>query len=253
MSIAYNIQDLTLFKMPMARFIDRYHVILIDVCSTLMFNHDRFGPGEDYFSTYTQLAGNSLSPTEVSAIIQHMFEDIVAAEKLEANYDPFPSLRDFLLRASPPPGLPEDELWRIENVFAQHECGRIPHTVADAVLVLSETHPLGIVSNIWSLTHVFEAELARAGIRDLFQVRVWSSDLGCLKPAGRIFQAALEYFDLPNEQVLYVGDTFMRDVVGAKRLGMAAAWVNANGIPVPQEYQVEPDLIVGRINDLLAA
>ncbi len=239
--------------MPQKRFIDRYQAILLDVCSTLMFDHDRFGPGEDYFNTYTQLGGVKLSPTELSAIIQHMFEDIVATENVEANFDSFPSLRDFLLRADLPPGLPEDELWHIEMVFAQHECGRIPHPVADAVLVLSETHPLGVVSNIWSLTQVFEAELARAGIRDLFRVRVWSSDYGCIKPAERIFQSALEYFDLPNEQVLYVGDTFMRDVVGAKRLGMAAAWVNANGSPVPLEFGVEPDLVVGRISDLLAA
>ncbi len=239
--------------MPPTHFIDRYRAILIDVCSTLMFDHDRFGPDEDYFDTYTQLGGNLLSPEKLSTIIQHMFEDILATEVLEAYFDPFPSLRDFLLRAGPPPSLPEDELWRLEMVFARHECGRIPHPVADAVLVLSETHPLGIVSNIWSLAQVFDAELARAGIRDLFQVRVWSSDYGCIKPAGRLFQAALEYFDLPNEQVLYVGDTFMRDVVGAKRLGMAAAWVNAGESPLPQEYGVQPDIVVRRIGDLLAA
>lgn len=238
--------------MPTSRFIDRYQVLLIDVCSTLMFDHDRFGPQEDYSHIYTQLGGNQLSPEALTTIIQRMFVDIVEAEKQEANFDPFPSLRDFLLRADPPPGLPEEELRRIEVVFARHECGRIPPAIADAVLVLSETHPLGIVSNIWSLTSVFEDELARARIKDLFQVRVWSSDYGCIKPAERLFWTALEYFDCPLERVLYVGDTYMRDVYGAKRLGMHAAWVNANGSPLPQEYGVQPDIIVRTVCDLLA-
>lgn len=233
------------------RFIDRYQVILLDVCSTMMFDHDRFAPGEDYFYTYTQSGGFLLVPEQLTTIIQHMFADIVETEKHEANFDPFPSLRDFLLRASPPAGLPEDELWRIEIVFAQHECGRIPPEVADAVLVLSETHPLGILSNIWSLASVFEAELARAGIKDLFQARVWSSDYGCIKPAERLFWTALEYFDVPLDRVLYVGDTFMRDVYGAKRLGVHAAWVNANGSPLPAQYGVKPDIVVSSVCDLL--
>lgn len=237
----------------MPRFIDRYQAILIDVCSTLMFDHDRFGPEEDYHKGYTNLCGNILTPERLSSIINQMFETIVEAEKLETNFDPFPSIREFLLQTDLPPDLPEEELARIEMVFAQHECGRIPYAVADAVLVLSETHPLGIVSNIWSLTSVFEAELARAGIKEMFQVRVWSSDFGCIKPAARLYWTALEYFDVPVDQVLYVGDTFMRDVVGAKRLGMAAAWVNPSGNSIPVEHGIEPDIMVRTVNDLLAA
>ena len=234
------------------RFVDHYQVLLIDVCSTLMFDHDRFGPQEDYSIAYAHLSGNLLSRQQLTAIIQRMFVDIVNAENQEAHFDPFPSLRDFLLAADLPPGLPEDELRRIEMVFALHECGRIPPAIADAVLALSETHPLGIVSNIWSLTSVFEAELERARIKDLFQVRVWSSDYGCIKPAERIFFTALEYFDAPRQKVLYVGDTFKRDVYGAKRLGLHAAWVNPNGNPPPAEFGVQPDIVIRTVTDLLA-
>jgi putative hydrolase of the HAD superfamily len=239
--------------MPSTRFIDRYQAILLDVCSTIMFDHDRFGPQEDFSSAYAQLGGNLLSGNELAALMRRMYLDIVEAEKLEVYFDPFPSLRDFLLAAEPSPGLAEDELRRIEAVFALHECGRIPHAVADAVLVLSETHPLGILSNIWSTSTVFEAELARARIKDLFQVRVWSTDYGCIKPAERLFWTALEHFDVPLDRVLHVGDTFSMDVYGAKRLGIHAAWVNASGIPVPMEYGVRPDIILRTVSELLAA
>jgi FMN phosphatase YigB (HAD superfamily) len=116
--------------------------------------------------------------------------------------------------------------------------------------VLSETHPLGIVSNIWSLSAVFEAELERAGVRELLCPRIWSADYGCIKPAEKIFRIALEDLDCPPDQVLYVGDTFIRDVVGARRVGMGAAWVNPNSLPVPQGYAVQPDLVIRSVKEL---
>lgn len=235
------------------RFIDRYQVILLDVCSTIMFDHDRFAPGEDYSIAYAQLGGSRLSPGELARLMRRMYLDIVAAEQVEVNFDPFPPLRDFLLAAEPPVGLSEDELQRLEALFAQHECGRVPPAVADALLVLSETHPLGILSNIWSTARVFETELWRAGIKDLFQVRVWSTDYGCIKPAARLFWTALEDFDVALDRVLYVGDTFSMDVYGAKRLGLHAAWVNPRDLPIPREYGVQPDIVVRTVCDLLAA
>ncbi len=237
--------------MPASRFIDRYRAILLDVCGTLMFDYDRYGPQVDYFSTYAQLGGSSLSPERLSAIINQMYHIIYHAEKIEANYDPFPTLHDFLLMADNAAGLDPEEQRRLELVFAHHECGRINAAEAEVVWALYETHPLGILSNIWSLTAVFEQELERAGIRSLIPVRVWSSDLKCLKPAPRIFATALEYFDLPPGEILMVGDTFLRDIYGAKRLGLAAAWVNPQNLPVPPEFGVQPDLVIRHVGDLL--
>jgi HAD superfamily hydrolase (TIGR01549 family) len=238
--------------MPASRFIDRYQAILLDVCGTLMFNYDRFAEGDDHHSTYTQLAGAALSPGELYAIIHQLHLDIMAAEQVETNYDPFPSLGEFVRRLPAAQNMPAEEQERIAQVFARHECGRIPASIADALLVLSETHPLGIVSNIWSLAAVFEAELERAGVRELLYPRVWSADYGCIKPAEKIFRIALEELDCPPDRVLYVGDTYLRDVVGARRVGMGTAWVNPHGLPVPQGYAVQPDLVIHSVTDLLA-
>jgi HAD superfamily hydrolase (TIGR01549 family) len=237
----------------MRRFIDRFDVLLFDVCGTLVYGYDRYGPQIDYYPAYTQLGGNFLSARELAAIVNRLHATISAAEKIDANYDPFPSLHDFALAANHTGSFPPGELERVEAVFAQHECGVTPPEIAKAVRGLHASHPLGIVSNLWGQAQVFEDELRRCDIRDLFWPRVWSPQVGCLKPARRIFQAALDALNIPPERILYTGDTFLRDVVGARRMGMAAAWVNPAGLPVPPEYGIQPDLVIPDITALLRA
>jgi FMN phosphatase YigB (HAD superfamily) len=238
--------------MRLSRFIDRYQAILLDVCGTLMFNYDRFAEHDDHYSTYTQLAGSALNPDELYAIIHQLHLDIMASEQVEANFDPFPSLGEFIRNVPAAQGMSDDERERIAQVFARHECGRIPIAIADALYMLSETHPLGIVSNIWSLAPAFEAELERAGVRELLSPRVWSADYGCIKPAEKLFRIALEELDAPPDRVLYVGDTYLRDIVGARQVGMGTAWVNPNDLPIPDGYSIQPDIIIHSVKELLA-
>ena len=235
----------------MPRYIDRFDVLLFDVCGTLVYGYDRYGPGVDYYSTYTKLGGNLLSPQQLADLVNRLYATISAAEKLEANFDPFPSLHQFALNADHTASLPPGELEIVEAVFASHECGEIPPAIVEAARSLRATHPLGIVSNLWGSPAVFEAELQRHGLLELFHPRIWSPDCGCLKPARRIFERALEQIDLPRERILYAGDTFLRDIFGAKRMGMAAAWINPRGDPIPPEYGVQPDRIIRDIADLL--
>ena len=49
--------------------------------------------------------------------------------------------------------------------------------------------------------------------------------VGVSKPDSRIFQIALSELDIHPEQAIYVGDTFLDDVVGSKRAGMFSAWL----------------------------
>jgi putative hydrolase of the HAD superfamily len=43
--------------------------ILLDMCGTFMFGHDRFGPHEDYGRTYKVLGGTSLSDDAIRTSI----------------------------------------------------------------------------------------------------------------------------------------------------------------------------------------
>ena len=233
------------------RFIDRYKYILFDICGTLMFDYDRYGPDQDYYPEYARAGGNTLSPAGLAEIINQMTSDIAAAEKVPENWDPFPSTTDFLLHVKAAQHLEAKERSAIKTVFAQHECGTIQDWVVEALHHVHSTHPVGSISNLWSNPAPFEAEIARCGLDGIFQPRIWSSDCGCIKPASRIFAAALAFVLFNPAEVLYVGDTFRCDVYGPKRLGMGVAWVNPSGKPIPAEYGVHPDRTIRSIKDLL--
>ena len=48
------------------------------------------------------------------------------------------------------------------------------------------------------------------------------------KPISRAFELMLELLQIPASECLYVGDSQHDDVLGAKLVGMRAAWVNRN-------------------------
>ncbi len=78
---------------------------------------------------------------------------------------------------------------------------------------------LGVISNadgrIASL-------LQNSGIADFFEVVIDSHVVGVEKPDPRIFQLALEQFETPAVQTLFIGDLYSADVVGAQRAGLQA-------------------------------
>jgi putative hydrolase of the HAD superfamily len=87
---------------------------------------------------------------------------------------------------------------------------------------LSRRYRLGIVSN-------FYGNLARvcddAGIRSLFSVLVDSAEVGCTKPAPRIFQHALDALGVSAAEATFVGDSLPRDMAGARGVGMRHIWL----------------------------
>jgi len=236
----------------MTRFIDKFRLILLDMGHTFMFECDRFGDGHDYFQTYTRLGGSVLSPSEVESAIAGLFSRLVADSRNLAYYDYYGSVADYLRTIPEAAGLPRAERELLEHVFAHHEVGTVSEHHANAMHSLRKTHPLGLISNIWARSPVFEAELRRAGVIDLFDIRVWSSDHGCIKPSRRLFQQAIAHFDLPAGQMVYVGDNPKRDVAGAKGVGMSAVWIRGAGQQLDPEVPT-PDLIVTDLSELLTA
>jgi len=83
-----------------------------------------------------------------------------------------------------------------------------------------EEYPKAIVSNG---QRVFsELELMYFGLYDLFNVVIFSSDLGHKKPDPRLFLEATRQLDMEPEEVLCIGDNFDNDIVPATKLGMKA-------------------------------
>lgn len=65
-----------------------------------------------------------------------------------------------------------------------------------------------------------EGKLKALGIASLVDVALCSEDTGYLKPDGRVFDALLASVHARPEEVLFVGDSYHKDVLGAKGAGM---------------------------------
>ena len=232
------------------RFIDRFDVILLDMGYTFMFDVDRFGENEDYHATYRDLGGRSLTPEEVRAPITEVLDRMLTAARDPERVDDFGDVRRFLRESGAASELPPPELDLIVNVFSRHELGSIPPGQAEALRRLRSSHPLGLVSNVWSPSPIFESALENAGIRDLFTVRVWSSDYLSIKPSPRLFQIALDAFGVDPARVVYVGDNPKRDIAGAKAMGMAAVWIENKLRPLTPDIP-EPDYVVSDLTQLI--
>jgi putative hydrolase of the HAD superfamily len=71
-----------------------------------------------------------------------------------------------------------------------------------------------------------ETKLQYLNIPDLWDTVLCSEIIGALKPDPLPFEELARRMGLPPEQILYVGNSFAYDVVGAKKAGMKAAWVS---------------------------
>jgi FMN phosphatase YigB (HAD superfamily) len=117
-----------------------------------------------------------------------------------------------------------------------HDAGLAEHVItaftascrarlAESRSVLERLRPrvvLGVISN-------FYGNLARlldeAGIAPLLTTILDSSRVGLHKPDPRIFALGVRQIGCAAAEVLYVGDSFEKDIVGARAAGLRTAWL----------------------------
>ncbi len=87
---------------------------------------------------------------------------------------------------------------------------------------LQKNYRLGVISNNFGNTKGWCDEY---NLSPLLDVVIDSSVCGVWKPDAQIFHAALSELGVSAEKVIYVGDTYSHDIVGAKGVGMWAAWL----------------------------
>jgi putative hydrolase of the HAD superfamily len=93
---------------------------------------------------------------------------------------------------------------------------------------LRARYRLGIVSNFYGN---LDTVCHNVEILPLFGVIVDSEQVGCSKPDPRIFLTALERLGVTPADATFVGDSAVRDMAGARALGMRHIWLT--GEPAP--------------------
>lgn len=101
----------------------------------------------------------------------------------------------------------------------------------DALAGLRGRLRLGIITN--GAPDLQRLKLVGTGLADWFDPVVVSGELGAGKPEPAIFAHALERAEVEAETAVMIGDSWSRDVLGARGAGLRAVWVNARGMPTP--------------------
>ncbi len=76
-----------------------------------------------------------------------------------------------------------------------------------------------------------ERKLKQLGLDDLFECSLWSEESGYLKPHPEPFLALAECIGEDPSNILYVGNSYEYDIVGAKAVGMRTAHLRRRPVP----------------------
>jgi HAD superfamily hydrolase (TIGR01509 family) len=80
------------------------------------------------------------------------------------------------------------------------------------------------------------------GLEELFDLVAIEGEVGVGKPHPAIFTQVQRQLGLPSKQILFVGNSWAHDVLGALNVGWCAAWVNREGAPHPDPRSGVPEL-----------
>jgi len=103
--------------------------------------------------------------------------------------------------------------------------------LADSRTVLGRLYgrvALGVVSNFYGNV---ERILDAAGFASLLDTVIDSTCVRVSKPDPAIFAIALQQLDCEPADAVYVGDSFEKDVVGARAAGLRSAWLVGAAAP----------------------
>lgn len=105
---------------------------------------------------------------------------------------------------------------------------------------LRERYPLFVITN--GPAYEQRRELQVLGLEGLFDLVAIEGEVGVGKPHAPIFEWVQHQLGLPSEQILFVGNSWAHDILGARGVGWHAAWVNREGAPHPDPSSGVPAL-----------
>ena len=93
--------------------------------------------------------------------------------------------------------------------------------VEEILDVLKKQYKLGTITN-------GNASLEKIGIKQYFDFEIKASEAGYMKPSPEIFKSALYEAKCESFELLHVGDSYEKDIIGAMSVNMNYIWLNHN-------------------------
>ncbi len=111
---------------------------------------------------------------------------------------------------------------------------------------------LSIVSNIDD--DYLEGWLSRLDLVSLFDHWISSEAARSCKPDRKIFERALQQADCAAHDVVFVGDSRIHDIQGARAVGMTTVLLDEQGASShldDVDFEAEPDYVISTLSELL--
>ena len=120
---------------------------------------------------------------------------------------------------------------------------------------------LGMVSNVVAPGSYCRRQLQRLSLLDHLSTFTFSSEVGLRKPREEVYRHAVEQLaklaggrPFRPEEILFVGDSPMCDVIGPARLGMRTALLVHPEVrshwPAEDYHEIDPTFRITRLNEL---
>jgi HAD superfamily hydrolase (TIGR01549 family) len=231
------------------------HAVLFDLDGTLRFSHPSFN---DAYLAYASQLGLVYGKDHRQLALRWLHYYWAQSSELLADLETYSGKEDsfwtnharlYLLRLGSDEDRAADlasQLFRLMRENYNPE----DHLVAEVPQVLQTLKEggfrLAVVSN---RTNPFDQELVEHGIQTYFEFALAAGPLKSWKPDPAIFQHALDLLGLHPQQVLYVGDNYYADVLGARNAGLQPVLIDAEGIFPEADCAVIRDL--GELTNLL--
>jgi HAD superfamily hydrolase (TIGR01662 family) len=88
-------------------------------------------------------------------------------------------------------------------------------------------YQMALLSNAGDTSNVHRL-LERANLKQYFDIILISASEGIRKPNSKLFQKIASEWQLPEEQIVMVGDSLEQDIQGAQQVGMHQIWLYEN-------------------------
>jgi len=197
----------------------RHDAVLFDAGNTLVFVDGR------RVHTILREHGAEVDPHEFQELEREARIHLSRAMGEQATGDDEQVWRDYFLTLISGSGVPTARMVDAgEEIRRSHEARHmwtwVREGTADAIAaVRGRGYRTAVVSNADGR---IEALLEDRGLAEHMEFVIDSEVVGVQKPDARIFQMAVERLSLPAERVLYVGDLYAVDVLGARGAGLEA-------------------------------
>lgn len=116
---------------------------------------------------------------------------------------------------------------------------------------LVSKYKLSMITNMMLPGKLLRNKLNENGILDYFNTITVSSDNGFIKPREELFIRTLKKDGLLSDEVIFVGDTYKQDIIGAQKAGLKTIWLNNRNEPKEWAKDNLPNYEIKELKEIL--